>query len=439
MQSFGKLTFYQVLNVKQTANEREIKQAYKRSVLKYHPDRFKKKKDKAREEKFLEVQEAWETLRDPALRSAYDQDIASQKQVKFEFTKKKAPEMDKKGTEWAASARSAYSRDDGIDLNVDDELKVGEEVHAIWGTMGHWFGGTVDEECPDGRYKVAIQAAGQIHLSTLSRDNIRRAGESVEDAEAALDRHDKRREEYKCLAQWQDGKWYMGYLCGMNEDGTYQVFWNHTRRNISERIPRHKIKFKRQLDAEERAPTYTKFFQTGQVDLFPTWDFIKNEDGSMSTMQRDIIKGEKLFQKLKQETRKKGVDDSTIQRKGYFDIEEEMWDFSKIRQALGIEEEKPKEEHKDNALKPRKREVYQQFDTANPRSWTTDELSSWIRATFKKPTLVKKLSTYATQVNANAFFTTMQKPEELKKIGIKMKSMHKKVAASIQGLNLRVW
>lgn len=67
----SKRDYYEVLGVGKTAEEREIKKAYKRLAMKYHPDRTKG--DKEMEEKFKEVQEAHEVLTDPKKRAAYDQ------------------------------------------------------------------------------------------------------------------------------------------------------------------------------------------------------------------------------------------------------------------------------------------------------------------------------------------------------------------------------
>ena len=67
----SKRDYYEVLGVDKGASERDIKKAYKRLAMKYHPDRTQGDKDM--EEKFKEIQEAHEILTDSQKRAAYDQ------------------------------------------------------------------------------------------------------------------------------------------------------------------------------------------------------------------------------------------------------------------------------------------------------------------------------------------------------------------------------
>lgn len=65
-----KRDYYDVLGVKRDADEAEIKKAYKRSAMKYHPDRNPDNKEA--EDLFKEASEAYEVLSDEQKRAAYD-------------------------------------------------------------------------------------------------------------------------------------------------------------------------------------------------------------------------------------------------------------------------------------------------------------------------------------------------------------------------------
>lgn len=67
----SKRDYYEVLGVAKNATEAEIKKAFKRLAMKYHPDR--NPDDKTAEEKFKEAKEAYEILTDAQKRAAYDQ------------------------------------------------------------------------------------------------------------------------------------------------------------------------------------------------------------------------------------------------------------------------------------------------------------------------------------------------------------------------------
>src|SRR6185312_106625 len=66
--------FYKVLGVEKSASAQEIKSAYRKLALQYHPDR---NKTKEAEEKFKEVTKAYEILSDPQKKQTYDQFGAS--------------------------------------------------------------------------------------------------------------------------------------------------------------------------------------------------------------------------------------------------------------------------------------------------------------------------------------------------------------------------
>lgn len=67
----AKRDYYEILGISKGASDDEIKKAYRKMAIKYHPD--KNEGDKEAEEKFKEAAEAYEVLRDPQKRSRYDQ------------------------------------------------------------------------------------------------------------------------------------------------------------------------------------------------------------------------------------------------------------------------------------------------------------------------------------------------------------------------------
>ena len=66
----AKPDYYDSLDVDRSADDTTLKSAYRKLAMKYHPDR--NQGDSAAEEKFKEINEAYDVLRDSEKRAAYD-------------------------------------------------------------------------------------------------------------------------------------------------------------------------------------------------------------------------------------------------------------------------------------------------------------------------------------------------------------------------------
>lgn len=69
----GQRDYYEILGVSKNASAEEIKRAYRRKALEWHPDKHKGDGKRQAEQKFKEINQAYEVLRDSQKRQAYDQ------------------------------------------------------------------------------------------------------------------------------------------------------------------------------------------------------------------------------------------------------------------------------------------------------------------------------------------------------------------------------
>nr|CAD1820263.1 unnamed protein product [Ananas comosus var. bracteatus] len=68
-------SFYELLGISEEGSFEEIRSAYKRMALRYHPDVSPPERADEHTRRFIEVQEAYETLSDPARRALYDRHL----------------------------------------------------------------------------------------------------------------------------------------------------------------------------------------------------------------------------------------------------------------------------------------------------------------------------------------------------------------------------
>uniref|UniRef100_A0A2P2MA19 Uncharacterized protein MANES_03G144800 n=1 Tax=Rhizophora mucronata TaxID=61149 RepID=A0A2P2MA19_RHIMU len=97
------VSFYELLGVPESCSVLEIKQAYKQLARKYHPDVSPPDRVKEFTERFIRVQEAYETLSDPGRRSLYDRHMARGLPLAFSarrrYENRNAEEMEERN-EW---------------------------------------------------------------------------------------------------------------------------------------------------------------------------------------------------------------------------------------------------------------------------------------------------------------------------------------------------
>ena len=119
----AKRDYYEVLGVAKTATADEIKKAYRKKAIQYHPDR--NPGDKEAEEKFKEAAEAYEVLSNPDKRSRYDQ---------FGFA----------GVDGAAGGGSGFGGFGGQGMSMDDIFSMFGDIfggHGGFGGFSSGFGG----------------------------------------------------------------------------------------------------------------------------------------------------------------------------------------------------------------------------------------------------------------------------------------------------------
>ncbi len=114
--------YYKVLGVSQTATPDEIKKAYRKLAMKFHPD--KTTGNKAANEKFNEINEANQVLSDPEKRKKYDQFGADYKRYEqagaqpggFDWSKYASPDSNQKQGMSAEEFESMFAEGGDIDL-----------------------------------------------------------------------------------------------------------------------------------------------------------------------------------------------------------------------------------------------------------------------------------------------------------------------------------
>ena len=114
------MTYYEVLGVKKTATQKEIKEAYKKLVKKYHPDIYQGDKLFA-EKKTKSLNLAYDILSDPVKKAAYDEEISPTPVYQYS-----APKYTSKTRYYT---RNSYSNNYDENINTSSTYKKFHEMH----------------------------------------------------------------------------------------------------------------------------------------------------------------------------------------------------------------------------------------------------------------------------------------------------------------------
>lgn len=125
--------YYEVLGVAKNATEEDIKKAYRKLAMKFHPDRNPGEGQKRAEEQFKEVKEAYEMLYDPQKRADYDQyghagvDNAPSTGQDYTYVYEPSDEMLR---QWAQQDAAIDAAIKALQQDADSLLGVGRRARA---------------------------------------------------------------------------------------------------------------------------------------------------------------------------------------------------------------------------------------------------------------------------------------------------------------------
>src|SRR5262245_21283670 len=137
--------YYQIMGVARDASQDEIKRSYRRLARKFHPD---VSKEANAEDKFKEVQEAYEVLKDPQRRAAYDQ----------------------LGSNWRSGQEFRPPPDWGKDFEFSSSFGAGGEDTGFSDFFSSLFGQRSPFGAQRGARPRGFSAAGDDHMARIDID-----------------------------------------------------------------------------------------------------------------------------------------------------------------------------------------------------------------------------------------------------------------------------
>ena len=134
--------YYQILGVDKKADFAEIKRAYRKLVLKYHPDRNSAEEKAAAEEKFKRIAQAYEVLSDENKKEEYDRQFFRQKngKQKPETTQQKSSRAKTDFANYNKRFRDFFGFDPETKKKVSKEDKQGKNKFETDNLFNRFFG-----------------------------------------------------------------------------------------------------------------------------------------------------------------------------------------------------------------------------------------------------------------------------------------------------------
>ncbi|EYU31495.1 hypothetical protein MIMGU_mgv1a012898mg [Erythranthe guttata] len=125
------MSLYELLGIPETGSLVDIKQAYKQLARKYHPDVSPPGRVEEYTQRFIRVQEAYETLSDPSTRELYDRDMANGVHLAFNARRRsKFDEKMEEKSEWKSRWQSQLSglKRRSVQKDVNDNMSWGARL-----------------------------------------------------------------------------------------------------------------------------------------------------------------------------------------------------------------------------------------------------------------------------------------------------------------------